>query len=479
MSSSEPPTVEPPRRSVRRPIGPDDIVASGLCIGCGACVTYGSAGEEMQLDQYGQFKPHGSQDWRVDAQDFERLCPFSPLAPNEDELADERFADASHMDRRIGRFEAAYVGHVTENGFRANGSSGGLVSWVAVELLRTGFVDGIVHAAPTNGGGPTEGYFKYRISRSEREIRAGAKSRYHPVELSEVIAEMRARPGRYAVVGIPCMIKALHLAGRVDPLLAARVAVTLGLFCGHMKSLRLVESFAWQMDVRPGTVRGVDYRSKRTDQPANWYVAELTLADGGRRRRHWWDMADGDWGAGYFQNSACDFCDDVVAETADISFGDAWVEPYSSDGRGTNVVIVRTAQLNALLRTGMADGRLELGEVDADFVARTQAAGLRHRREGLAYRLRRFRGPVRPRKRVGAGDKSLSARRKLIYAMRQQIGRWSHRVFRLARLVRWPGLYLGWARAALSLYHGLAYGRGWLGSLLDRLGWSGIEGRDP
>ena len=33
--------------------------------------------------------------------------------------------------------------------------------------------------------------------------------------------------------------------------------------------------------------------------------------------------------------------DDVVTETADISFGDAWVEPYSSGGRGTNVIIVR------------------------------------------------------------------------------------------------------------------------------------------
>ncbi|MDR6759526.1 coenzyme F420-reducing hydrogenase beta subunit [Mycoplana sp. BE70] len=261
--------------------------------------------------------------------------------------------------------------------------------------------------------------------------------------------------------------------------MAERVALTLGLFCGHMKSLRLVESFAWQMGVRPETVRGVDYRLKRSDQPANWYVAELMLADSGRRQRHWWDMADGDWGAGFFQNRACDFCDDVVAETADISFGDAWVEPYSSDGRGTNVVIVRTGQLNALLRAGIAEGRLELEKVDADFVARTQAAGLRHRREGLAFRLQCFRGPVRPRKRVEAGDKGLSARRKLIYAMRQKIGRWSHRVFWLARLVRWPGLYLGWASAALSLYHGLAYGRGWPGWLLDRLGWAGMEDRDP
>src|SRR5690606_7180320 len=113
-------------------------------------------------------------------------------------------------------------------------------------------------------------------------------------------------------------------------------------------------------------------------------------------------LADGDWGSGYFQNPACNFCDDVVAETADISFGDAWVEPYSSDGRGTNVVIVRTAHLNELLKGAVHEGRLDLHEVDARFVEETQAAGFRQRREGLSYRLNWRRLPYPLRKRVAS-----------------------------------------------------------------------------
>src|SRR5690606_38702641 len=66
----------------------------------------------------------------------------------------------------------------------------------------------------------------------------------------------------------------------------------------------------------------------------NWYRAQLELAGGGNVAGDWWHFADGDWGAGFLQNPACDFCDDVVAETADIAFGDAWVEPYASDGPG-------------------------------------------------------------------------------------------------------------------------------------------------
>ena len=69
---------------------------------------------------------------------FVEQCPFSPVAPSEDELVHERFGDAAAMDQRIGRFEAAYVGHAVEDTFRENGSSGGLTSWVAAAIATQG-----------------------------------------------------------------------------------------------------------------------------------------------------------------------------------------------------------------------------------------------------------------------------------------------------------------------------------------------------
>ena len=194
----------------------------------------------------------------------------------------------------------------------------------------------------------------------------------------------------------------------------------------------MVESFAWQLGTELGKVRAIDYRLKDPSRPANWYRAQLELTDGSAAAQDWWHLADGDWGAGFFQNPACDFCDDVVAETADIAFGDAWVEPYSSDGRGTNVVVVRTKSLDALIRRGIAQGELDLRPVDAEFVQATQAAGLRHRRRGLAYRLTWGRKGVVPRKRVEPAS-ALPLRRKLVYRLRFEIARQSHRVFRLAQ----------------------------------------------
>lgn len=419
----------------------------------------------MRWDAHGLRKPTGA--LAEAAPSFERTCPFSPAAGDEDAIAAARFPAAPQADARLGRFETGYVGHVAEGGFRAGGSSGGMVSWVAAELLRTGAIDGVAHVVPVTGEAGV--FFRYAISRSPAEIARGARSRYFPVDMAEVIAAIRATPGRYAIVGVPCFMKAVNLLRAEDPVIAERVTHLLGLFCGHMKSARFVDSFAWQLDAPPSDVRAVEYRRKDAGRPANWYTAQLTLADGEVRDRDWWHLVDGDWGAGFFQASACNWCDDVVAETADIAFGDAWVEPYSSDGRGTNVVVVRSPALRDMLAGAIGDGRLGLEAVDADFIADTQAAGFRQRREGLAYRLTWGKRGIVPRKRVAPGRGDLPWRRRLIYRTRAGISAWSHRMAGAARATGVARLYTGWARVSLALYQGLAYGRGRSGTLFDRI----------
>lgn len=447
-------------------VSPDAIVRSGLCIGCGACAA-GEPQARMEWDRFGQLKPTGPAAWmNTPTKAFSATCPFSPRAENEDSIAARAFPDAPLLDDRIGRHVSAHVGAAVEAPFRERGSSGGMVSWIAAELLRRGHIDAVLHVHPGTGGAP---FFGYRVARSVDDLLAGAKSRYHPVHLADVLDEVRRVPGRYAVVGIPCFIKAAHLAAARDPVLAERITHRLGLFCGHMKSARFVTSFAWQLGADPDAVRAVEYRRKDEGRPANWYTAHLTLDGGATVQKDWWHLADGDWGAGYFMNSACNWCDDVVAETADISFGDAWVEPYSSDGRGTNVIVVRTALMQRLVDEGLAEGRLDLKAVNADFIADTQAAGFRQRREGLAYRLTWARRGVRPVKRVAPDASGLTPRRRAVYRTRAAISAGSHRMADIARRTGRPGIYVRWAWAAYRLYEGLVYARGRFGPILDRL----------
>jgi coenzyme F420-reducing hydrogenase beta subunit len=458
---------DPRSEAAERLFSPAEIVDAGLCIGCGSCAA-AQPSAAMAWDKDGFRKPAGPREWYEAPSEFiAHHCPFAPAAANEDQIAEQRFGSAPAANPAIGRFEAAYVGHAVEEGYRPEGSSGGLTSWVAAELLRSGAVDGVAHVAPSDFQA-TGRFFDYRISRDLDALRLGAKSRYYPVDLTNVLREIRARPGRYAVVGVPCFIKAIHLMRAADPLIRERITHTLGLFCGHMKSAAMVESFAWQVKAEIEAVRALDYRRKDERRPANWYRAQLELADGSTAEQDWWHFADGDWGAGFFQNPACNWCDDVVAETADIAFGDAWVEPYASDGRGTNVVVVRSRELKQLIDAARADGRLQLDLVGPEFVVETQAAGLRHRREGLAYRLSwRHRGII-PRKRVSPSAR-LPLRRKLVYRMRYSIARWSSPLFRFARRLHAPAIYLLWARAILRIYQAVAWSRGRLGKLLDAI----------
>ncbi|RYG20864.1 coenzyme F420 hydrogenase [bacterium] len=436
-----------------------------MCSGCGSCVGQSGAEARIEFDDYGQLQPYGDSGWQG-PEAFPRTCPFSPLAADEDDLAAELYPEAPRYPT-IGRFLSAHVGFAQTDGFRDRGSSGGMVSWVLEELLAKGLIDGAAHVVPTD---PETGrHFRYRISRTSEEIRQGAKSRYYPVDMAEILRTIRETPGRYAVVGVPCFIKAIQLLRREDPVIRERIAFTLGLFCGHMKSARFAESFAMQIGVPFSEVQAVDYRLKDPTRPASTYTAGITMRDGTFHKRDWWNLVDGDWGSGFFQYEACNYCDDVIAETADISFGDAWVEPYSSDGRGTNVIVTRSPVVNEIVQTAIDEGRLCLSPVDEEFIVQTQAAGFRQRREGLAYRLTWRKRGIRPRKRV-APAKPDSRRRMLIYRTRAFISRWSHRMFWLSRRMNNPAPYVRWGRAAVAFYHGFAYSRGKLGAFFDRIG---------
>ena len=149
-------------------------------------------------------------------------------------------------------------------------------------------------------------------------------------------------------------------------------------------------------------------------------------------------------------------------------------DSYSSDGRGTNVVIVRSPEIAARITAAITDGRLALTDVDADFIAGTQAAGFRQRREGLAYRLTWQKRRITPVKRVAPRATGHPPRRRAIYRTRAAIARWSHRMAWLARRLNQPWIYTRWAAASLYVYQALAYKRGRLGRLLARL--DGAEG---
>lgn len=411
------------------------IVAGGFCIGCGAChaATHGLI--PIRFDDNGCYQADieatlPGNDAHVQAALF--ACPFSNEGPDEDEIGCECFGAACLKDVRIGYYKSLHVGHVSEGAVRKRSASGGILTWVLCELLRQGVVDGVAHVhsvcAPKDGV-----LFRYGISRTPADVMAGAKSRYYPVEMSGILSMIRKTPGRYAVVGLPCFVKAVRRLQAKDPELSERIDCCVGLVCGHLKSRAFADCFGWQAGIAPGHLDEIDFRVKLPGRNASQYGV-MVAGEGIRHTQPSRDFFGSNWGYGFFKYSACDYCDDVFAETADIAVGDAWLPDYLDDDQGNSIVVARSPLMATLLQEGCERGDLVLDPCSPDQMAASQAGGLRHRREGLACRLAdpAKEGEWLPRKRSFVGNLHAGRRRQSLYRLRERMREESHTAWRAA-----------------------------------------------
>lgn len=406
------------------------MIDGGYCIGCGACAAVSGSTARMRLDELGMFRADLDETAGVSPS----ICPFGPGAPDEDVISSSLYKGLPKHPF-IGHHLNCYAGYVSSGNYRARGSSGGIGKWLLVQLLEKGMVDQVIQVSATTSspGGPL---YRYVVCDSPDEIRAGAKSAYHPIEMSGVLEIIRNRDSRYAITGVPCFIKAIRLLQRNDPLFRERVRYTLGIVCGHLKASAYADMLAWQLEVPPGELGAIEFREKLPGLPANHKGIRAT----NRNHTHESEVKSvrslfgGDYNLGFFQYNACDFCDDVVGETADISIGDAWLPEYMSDPQGTSVMVVRNPEIASLLSAARDEGELCLEEITADRVAKSQAGGLRQRREGLAYRLHMVdtEGRWRPDKRVKPSQNHLSRKRRRVYELRRLISMRSHGAFKRA-----------------------------------------------
>lgn len=250
--------------------------------------------------------------------------------------------------------------------------------------------------------------------------------------MSRVLKQVIETPGRYLLVGVPCFIKAFHLLSEHVPILKERIVFTLGLVCGHLKTDRFAKAIGWQMGIHPSQLESIDFRVKLPNANASSYGAAVRGI--GQLEETIVPMKDilvRNWGHGLFRYEACDYCDDVLAETADITIGDAWLPEYVADGKGTNIIVVRNSLIRDLINRNASE--LAFNAISAEKVYQSQAGGFRHRREGLSYRLflKDKEQQWRPIKRVEPTD-SLSKRRKRIYEGRTPLLRKANDAFDMA-----------------------------------------------
>lgn len=411
--------------------GIEDTISRGMCVGCGACSVATGGAVRVTLSRHRIYQADTSGATPEQVQAASAVCPFSDDAVNEDQLGAPHPAPSALHDRRVGSYSTIRAGRVADDGYLVGSSSGGLTSWLIVQLLERREVDAVVHVGRQEG----DEMFGYQISTTVAELTGDRKSQYYATTMRDVLELVRNSSQRVALVGVPCFIKAARLLARSDDRIDSSIVYYIGLVCGHLKTQFFAEALAWQVGVAPSELNDVDFRVKNPARNSSAYDFAATAVDGKSRAEPTASLLGGSWGYGAFQPEACNFCDDIFAETADIVFGDAWLPQYKSDWRGTNVMVSRNARLDEILAEGADSGALVLEALSVDDAATSQGGNFRHRRQGLAVRLADdiARGESVPRKRVLPNLKAASRRRRRLIRQRRLMSRKSIEWFAEAR----------------------------------------------
>lgn len=407
------------------------VINNGMCIGCGACAVKDER-ITLKRDVYGAMQATLPANDPNISEAVAAVCPFSNSSKNEDQIADELYRDLSH-EPRVGRYIASYAGRVDQGEDITKSSSGGLTSWICLELMNAGLIDGVIHVG--SAGVDTDGLFEFCVSRSADEVRARRKSQYYSASFDEVIREVLGDGKRYVLVGVPCFIKAARLLCSEIPELKNQLVYTVALVCGHMKTSRFAELLAWQLSIPPTDLAQVDFRVKNPGKSAKSYKFGAKTAIGEWQTHQSSTLVGANWGHASFQMDACDYCDDIFGETADVALGDAWLDKYTGEWRGTNVLVVRNPIIDKLLQVGKGDHRLFLEDLPIDELCKSQDGNFRHRHDGLSVRLedRQKAGLWTPVKRIKAGSRKVDSTRRKIVRLRQKLAQTSHTAFLQAR----------------------------------------------
>lgn len=393
----------------------DVIVPNGYCSGCGVCAGVCASLSKtpalrMEWGRLGTLIPVADNERCKDCGSCLRACPFWNQEENGAGLAEKLFSGqrGAESDPVLGLYLDLYAGYSKVRGHRENRSGGGLATWFLETLLKRKIVDRVACVMP--GTGP-DNLFRFALLDSADELGKCARSAYYPVEVSKVVAEICRVKGRYALIGLPCVIKGVRLASRELPRLRERLVITAGLVCGQARSRFFAEYLCAKSKGDASRLESASFRVKDLDRHHLDHRFEFTCGNGiGASRGHVYQTEGMGWLWGHdcFKVGACNFCDDITSELADVSFGDAVDEPYCYGNRGANFVIVRSDAARDILERGAREGELFLEKAPKDAVLKRQEGVVLLKRRDLGHRLyllHRQGAPYIPVKRTKPGER--------------------------------------------------------------------------
>jgi len=331
------------------------VIASGMCIGCGACEMADSSVRVSLNPKKLIFEPE-----TPGSQAAADVCPA--VAVDYEGLQKYLFPDSA-----IGAYGVVRSVHLSQSTNSARNiaaSSGGLIKEVLRNVLSSGDIDGVIALDHVTGID-----FAARLVTTPEDVDTLPGSIYHNLKQTPALQILRDTPGRFALVAIPCQLEGMYSWIRAQaPELRDKIVLTVGLLCGWQYSHHSINAMGKYLGYDPANISDISYRGGGPVGKLTVTTTDGEVYTASRRVDFGYQVAFDR----HFNTNRCHVCINHSNFLADLVVGDAWLPSTVFTKTGVSLVVCRTEFAESVLRRLVDNGSCVSIEVGEDEIRESQ-----------------------------------------------------------------------------------------------------------
>lgn len=347
----------------------NNIIKYDLCLGCGLCEAIVPDKCKMKLHTEGFYRPHFVESLSKEEENFiADTCPGTNVI-------------GQKLNSNIwGNVISIKEAWANDEKVRYKASSGGVITALAIYLLKMGLVDGVLHVGNKKGSYLSN---ELKLSFTAAEVLNNTGSRYAPALVFDKLKSvLDTTEGKYLFIGKPCDIAGLNNFTNNFPKYKGRIVLTISLFCAGMPSYNATNKLL----SNSGYKEKPDSIKYRGDGWPGFFTAKY------KENKEYKVSYNDSWGKvlGRHLGFRCKICPDGIGLLADISVGDSWETkdgyPDFEESEGRSFVMIRTEKGNKLFYDAVANKNIEMRDLNIENIKNIQKYQYK-RRVLVGYRL--------------------------------------------------------------------------------------------
>jgi coenzyme F420 hydrogenase subunit beta len=341
-----------------------DIVDRRLCAGCGACYYALPEGAVSMVNIESEgIRPKFFIDPTKTA-DCLSFCPGYSVA----DLRSN--GTPNKIIQNIGSALQILQGHAADPEIRFHGSSGGILSSLALYCLEKEGMAFVLHTAMDKA---TPWANKTVISRGRNDIVQAAGSRYAPSSPCDGLRFIEESDRPCVFIGKPCDVAAVNALRKQRPRLNKNLGLVLTFFCAGTPSTQGTLDLLGKLNVQHDKIQRLKYRGEgwpgvfKAQYTGGKIAAELSYNESWSRLT-------------YYRPLRCSLCADGLGRLGDVSCGDAWNLFQGADDPGRSLMIIRSESGANITKRAIEAGYLKVSPASLNDVLEAQKSLLKRRK---------------------------------------------------------------------------------------------------